>query len=247
MTGKSDRFRAVTYNIHKCRGLDRRIRPGRIVEVLGEVDADIIALQEVLSVEGKNPEDHQARFIAEELGFDYLIGENRRLKGGTYCNVTLSRFPFLFSHNYDLSHSGREERGCLRTDIQIGRKIFLHVYNVHLGTSYRERRHQTIKILHSEILINPTLDGARILLGDFNDWTRGSALKLLDNHFDGEDIRLHLKKSRTYPGLFPFLHLDHVYFDRILRPEQVRLHRSRKALIASDHLPIVVDFRWQNP
>ena len=96
MTGKSDRFRAVTYNIHKCRGLDRRIRPGRIVEVLGEVDADIIALQEVLSVEGKNPEDHQARFIAEELGFDYRIGENRRLKGGTYGNVTLSRFQFLF-------------------------------------------------------------------------------------------------------------------------------------------------------
>src|SRR5262245_51864583 len=43
--------RVVTYNIHKCRGLDRRVRPGRIVDILGEIDADILALQEVLSVD----------------------------------------------------------------------------------------------------------------------------------------------------------------------------------------------------
>jgi endonuclease/exonuclease/phosphatase family metal-dependent hydrolase len=246
-TQQEEWFRAVTYNVHKCRGLDRRVHPERIVEVLREVDADIIALQEVLSIEGKNRKDHQARFIAEELCLDYRIGENRRLRGGAYGNVTLSRFPLLFSHNYDLSHPGHEERGCLRVDIQINKKCLLHVYNVHLGTSYKERRQQTIKILHSEILRNRSLRGVRLLLGDFNDWTQGAALKILSDHFDGEDIRHHLRRSRTYPGLFPFLHLDHVYFDRTLKLEQVLLHRSRKALIASDHLPIVVDFRWHTP
>ena len=45
---KRERFRVVTYNIHKCRGLDRRVSPARIAEVLGELNADIIALQEVL-------------------------------------------------------------------------------------------------------------------------------------------------------------------------------------------------------
>ena len=59
-----DRFRVVTYNIHKCRGMDRRVRPARIVDVLREIDADVVALQEVLSIRSGTAEDDQARFIA---------------------------------------------------------------------------------------------------------------------------------------------------------------------------------------
>ena len=55
------RIRVATYNIHRCRGLDRRVRPARIVEVLREMDADIIALQEVLSIRGGAREKDQAR------------------------------------------------------------------------------------------------------------------------------------------------------------------------------------------
>ena len=46
----------------------------------------------------------------------------------------------------------------------------------------------------------------------------------------------------TYPGLFPFLHLDHMYFDSALKIEGLRLYKSRTALIASDHLPLIADF-----
>ena len=60
-------LRVVTYNIHKCRGLDRRVRPARIVEVLREIDADIIALQEVLSLRGGAREKDQAGYIAEQM------------------------------------------------------------------------------------------------------------------------------------------------------------------------------------
>ncbi len=41
-------IRIVTYNVHKCRGLDRRVLPERIAEVLRQLDADVIALQEVI-------------------------------------------------------------------------------------------------------------------------------------------------------------------------------------------------------
>ena len=37
-------LRIATYNIHRCRGMDRRVMPARIIEVLREVDADIIAI-----------------------------------------------------------------------------------------------------------------------------------------------------------------------------------------------------------
>jgi len=41
------RIRVVTYNIHRGRGLDGLDRLDRIIDVLREVDADIVALQEV--------------------------------------------------------------------------------------------------------------------------------------------------------------------------------------------------------
>jgi endonuclease/exonuclease/phosphatase family metal-dependent hydrolase len=239
---KTERFRVVTYNIHKCRGLDRRVRPARITEILRELNADIIALQEVLSIEGKTPEDNQARFIADELGLDYRLGENRKINGGAYGNVILSRLPLVSIYNYDLSHPGREPRGCLRTDVELGQGRILHVYNVHLGTSYLERRHQARRLFNTRILENSDLTGARIILGDFNEWTRELASRLLSEHFGSVDVQFFLGWSRTYPGVLPFLRLDHIYFDTSLMLKEATLYRSRTALIASDHLPIVADF-----
>jgi endonuclease/exonuclease/phosphatase family metal-dependent hydrolase len=62
------RFRVATFNIHKGRGMDGRTRVERIRRVLEQVDADIVALQEVVSREGPSNEDHQADFLASRLG-----------------------------------------------------------------------------------------------------------------------------------------------------------------------------------
>ncbi|HKS40871.1 MAG TPA: hypothetical protein VJX74_09700, partial [Blastocatellia bacterium] len=82
-----------------------------------------------------------------------------------------------------------------------------------------------------------------IMLGDFNEWTRGLATRLLASHLVSADVRVHLPRAKTYPGVLPFLHLDHIYFEDSLDQEGMVLHRSRVALIASDHLPLVADFR----
>jgi endonuclease/exonuclease/phosphatase family metal-dependent hydrolase len=238
-------FRIVTYNVHKCRGLDRRVRPERIAMVLRETKADIIALQEVLSVEGRERERHQARFIAAELGMEYHVGENRRLDGGAYGNVTLSRWPVRGAHNYDITWNGRERRGCLRVDVSLDKERRLHVFNVHLGTAFLERRHQARQLIGGGMLQQPEAGGARVVLGDFNEWTHGLASRLLAEHFKSADIRHHLRRGRTYPGVLPLLHLDHIYYDSTLTLERLALHRSRTALVASDHLPLVADFNWR--
>ena len=237
----SNRVRVATYNIHKSRGLDWRVRPDRIVEVLREIDADIVALQEVVSAPNVQRED-QARFIATELGYHSCFGENRRVDGAPYGNLLLSRFHMRASRNHDISTDGRERRGCLRADIAIG-ETTLHVFNVHLGTSFFERRRQGQMLVSREILQRYDLAGPRLILGDFNEWTRGLTSRLLAGHLESPDLRRHLPRSRTYPGVLPFLHLDHMYFDRSLKLEQLILHRSRTALVASDHLPLVADFR----
>ena len=235
-------LRIVTYNVHRCRGIDNRERPGRIVDVLREVDADVVALQEVLSISGATREKDQAQFIAEELGLNHVAGENRKLKGGSYGNVVLSRFPLRLVRNHDISVRARERRGCLHTDVDVAGADTVHVFNVHLGTAYLERRHQGRRLVEEEILSNRELKGARIMLGDFNEWTRGLTTRLLRAHLKSVDVKNYLQRAKTFPGFLPVLHLDHIYFEDRLELKGLTVHRTRKALVASDHLPLVADF-----
>jgi endonuclease/exonuclease/phosphatase family metal-dependent hydrolase len=234
--------RVVTYNIHKCRGLDRRVRPQRITDVLRELDADVIALQEVLCLpdrERGTERDH-AGFIAASLDMHLIFGETHKHDGCCYGNALLTRFPPRVSSRHDLSARGREPRGCLHAELELPRGASLHVFNLHLGTSFFERRHQASRLLAA--LTPAEQRGPRIVLGDFNEWTRGLTTRLLRESFSSADVRAHLRRSRTYPGVLPFLHLDHVYFDSELKLQRLLLHRNRRSLIASDHLPLVAEF-----
>jgi endonuclease/exonuclease/phosphatase family metal-dependent hydrolase len=239
----SIRIRVATYNVHKCRGLDRRTNPDRIAGVIAALDADIIAIQEIVDARNGKPEFDQARRIHSQLnGYEFCFGENRRLHGGAYGNVTLSRFPVQLCENYDLTWRYRERRGCLRTDISLAKRTVLHLFNVHLGTSFAERRHQGRKLLTDEILTRPEYAGPRIVVGDFNEWTRGLASRLMGHAFAEVKPGKFLRYSRTYPGILPMLHLDHFYYDKHLALKSFRLYRSRSALVASDHLPMVAEF-----
>jgi endonuclease/exonuclease/phosphatase family metal-dependent hydrolase len=236
-------FRIATYNTHKCRGMDGRIRPHRVAQVLSELGADVIALQEVVSLSGARREQNQAQYLADTVGFEFRIGETRKLRGATYGNVVLSRFPVKEVRAYDLTASRREPRGCIRCDLEIAPGKIVHLFNVHLGTGYLERRKQARLLMSREVLLSPHLKNPRLVIGDFNEWTHGLVSRLLQQHFESVDIQLHLNRKRTYPGVLPIMHLDHMYFDRELALEEFLLHRSPMALMASDHLPLVAGFR----
>ncbi len=234
-------FKVATYNIHKCVGIDRKYSPERIVDVLREVDADVVAMQEVLCRSHLNERDHQAKFIARELGMDFRLGENRRLNGGDYGNAILSRFPIEHHQNFDISIKKYEPRGCLRSTILVNGEE-LHFVNVHMGTSFFERRKQVHKMLAVHVLDNPEFIGRRIVAGDFNEWINGVTTRMFRSNFKSVDPRLHLGRARTFPGILPLVHLDNVYFDESFKLRNANLHRSRTALIASDHLPILAEF-----
>jgi len=235
-------LRVATYNVHKCRGIDGRIRPERIVEVLREIDADIIALQEVACRAGTRRVDHQARYVTEELGLHSHLGETRRYRGGPYGNLLLSRLPIHFARHHDLSIRGRERRGLLRADVQLGENSWLHLFNVHLGTAVVERRIQARDIFRRRLFTNPELGSNKIILGDFNEWTRDLPSEFLSNHFESANSHMQASRTTTFPGFLPMFALDYIYFDRGLKLQDVTIHRSRMAQIASDHLPLVAEF-----
>ncbi len=237
-------IRIATYNVHKCRGIDRRVSVQRIAAIIAQLKADVVAVQELFHT-GEAPARamDQAGMLAEALGYRFAFGENRQHRGAGYGNATFSRFPITFDENYDISWPrGRERRGCLRTDIRTRGGHTLHVYNVHFGTSYFERPHQARRLLSDEVLNRSTVSGPRVVVGDFNEWTRGVATRLMGSSFESVDLRL-LGRRRTYPGFFPVLHLDHFYYDQALKLTAFRLHRTKVSLVASDHLPLVAEFQ----
>ena len=239
---RTRRVRVATYNVHKCRGIDGRVRPDRIADVLRELDADIVALQEVVSREGRQRDRNQARYLAEELGYHAQMGETRRHRGGAYGNLLLSRFPIHDARHHDVSVPGRERRGCLRADVRIDEGLRLHLFNIHLGTAIFERRIQARELFRRRVFTDGDIDGPKIVLGDFNEWKRDLASHLFNSHFESVHERMRPARVTTFPGVLPMLPLDHIYFDSDLKLDGLAVHRSRMALVASDHLPLVADF-----
>lgn len=231
-------LRLATYNIHKCRGMDGRTRVERIAEVLASLDADVIALQEVVG--GGPDEDGQAAQLGALLGMGWVMDPVRLLRGKGYGNVVLSRLPITHTHQCDLSCDKREPRGCMRVDVDVDGQS-LHVFNVHLGTAVFERRKQAPRL--AEFVADRHVPGPKVLLGDFNEWVKGLTSKTLGEMLEGVDLSHHLRRRKTYPGVLPMFHLDHIYTAGGLEVQKVTLPRNKLTLVASDHLPLVADVK----
>lgn len=233
------RLRVVTWNVHRCRGLDGRVRPERIARVLRRLQPDVVAMQEVLSRCDRNHHDDQASFVAHALGVEARCGVNLSRGPWHYGNVVLTRLPAGEGRNYDMSVNGYERRGCLRVDVSVaGHRV--HVFNAHLGTSFAERHAQSRLLQQAGILAQGALPGSRLLVGDFNEWAAGSLSRLLHSRL--RRARLRGLWQWTYPGLLPLVSIDHVWYDGRLRLLSLRAVRTPLALLASDHVPIVADF-----
>ena len=218
--------------------MDRRVRPDRVAAVLRAINADVIALQEVV---GAGPRGRsQIEEIGASLGMGWVMAPVRHLRGHQFGNAVLSRFPITHHAEHDLSWKTCEARGLQRADVDVHGQT-LHVYNVHLGTAILERRYQAERL--ATLVSDRHVGGAKLVLGDFNEWMRGLTTQLLSSKLQSADLRNYLKRRRTYPGLFPILHLDHIYYAGRLEIVGIDLPRTRLSLVASDHLPLVADVR----
>jgi endonuclease/exonuclease/phosphatase family metal-dependent hydrolase len=231
--------RIATYNIHRSRGLDRRTRPDRISRVLAAIAPDIVALQEVV---GPGPSGAgQAAAIGTALGMGGIMAPTREYRRHAYGNLVLSRHPIREHSQIDLSWKSCEPRNSQRVAVDLGHQRVLQVYNVHLGTALFERRHQAPRL--ASWIHDARIPGPKIVLGDFNEWGRGLVDDVLARRLESANLFPHLKRRRTYPGLFPLLHLDHIYFEGDVEIRHIALPRTRLSLVASDHLPLVADVR----
>lgn len=231
----------VSYNIHSGIGTDGRFDLDRVGEVLREVGADFIALQEVGDYRGVTPREDHPEHLAKQLGLHLAFGPNVEHEGRRYGNAILSRLPILRSRNYDLSVGHKEPRGALRCDLDLGGGEQLHLFCLHLGLGIRERRRQESLLLSSDILRDAVRSVPIIVCGDFNYWGPGAVRGFARQAI--HDVALELgSRERTFPSRFPLLRLDRIYVDEGVRPLALETHRGPLAELASDHLPLVLRF-----
>ena len=84
-------MRIATYNIHRAIGRDGREDHGRIAGVLGEISADIVALQEVGFRAGEA--GNFLHRLADRAKAEVIEGVTLQDERGHYGNALLSRLP----------------------------------------------------------------------------------------------------------------------------------------------------------
>ena len=227
--GELQTIRVMTWNIHGGVGPDGRYDLRRIVDVVVRHRPQVVALQEIDSRRRPPFAADAFAFLAGELGGNTHASRLICGPDGDYGHAVISVFPMSPACFHDISFGRRERRAAIETVVQTPLGP-LHLVAAHLGLSFRERRHQAMKLV--EIVRKDR--SPSVLMGDFNDWiARGAVRRILDGHFPGHS---HMK---TFPSWLPFLPLDRIY----CQPGTM-LHRcwtDSTARLASDHLPVIAD------
>lgn len=232
-------LRIATYNIHGGFGAwatqSAQIMLDRVARVIAELDADVVALQEV-PLGGAD--------VPNVLAHLHRVTDMYAVEGPTlstphrrYGNAVLSRLPIRAARTLDLSFHRREPRGALDADLECGPTL-LRVVATHLGLSATERSMQVRSLLAAfDTSALPV-----ILLGDINEWfVHGRALRALVAHFRRAPA------PGTFPTIFPIFALDRIWVHPGEWLTGVRVHRSPTARKASDHYPLVAHIEVPAP
>ncbi|WP_206046854.1 endonuclease/exonuclease/phosphatase family protein [Mangrovimicrobium sediminis] len=220
----------MSYNIHRAIGADGREDAARIAAVLREMNADVVALQEV----GHRPgtRDDLLAKLARATGTQAHAGKTFEDERGHYGNAVLTRLPASAVHRHAIGVDGREPRGALELQLERGGRR-IQLVATHLGLGARERRTQVRRL---QPLCSSGEADVRILLGDFNEWWPwGRPLRWLDDSLGRSAHRA------TFPARLPLLALDRAWVAPRALLRDVHVHRSALARQASDHLPLVID------
>ena len=226
---------AATYNVHGGVPAGGHYDPRPACEVIRRLDADILALQEVVHGHfGGLRHDAFAAF-AEAHGGVEVHGPTQQTTHRTYGNMLLSRWPCVRRRIHDVSVNRREPRNVIDVVVDTPGGE-LRVLATHLGVKARERSHQATRL--AEIVAT---DGARptVVLGDFNDWL---PLSLLSRRL--RRVLTLTPRRSTFPARLPVLALDRIWLRPAPRCLSLETYCRPPARVASDHLPLIAEIAW---
>jgi endonuclease/exonuclease/phosphatase family metal-dependent hydrolase len=241
--------RLLTYNVHRCVGTDKRLDVDRIVAVIGEHEPDIVCLQELDVGRVRTGKIDQAEAIAEGLSMTSRFHPAMRVEAELYGDAILTPHPERLIRADALPTvrgiPGLEPRGAIWSEVEID-GVAINVLNTHLGLVPREQRLQAAALAGTGWLggcVGPTL-----LAGDFNATSITRPYQTLARKLGDCQRLLNLKPSvKTFPSGFPAIRIDHCFVSPEIRITGVKADFSPLARVASDHLPLIIDFELVQP
>jgi endonuclease/exonuclease/phosphatase family metal-dependent hydrolase len=224
------RLRIASYNIRKAVGLDWRRDPGRIIDVLAEIDADIVVLQEadkrLAPRHGVLPADR----LSDDLNYAFADLAPNDHSHGWHGNAVLYRRDLIQPTRTDrLPLPSLEPRGAV--SVTFARPL-IEVVGVHLGLTAGIRARQ-LAALRTHLAER---DHPVIVAGDFNVWRRDDTLA---RSFASDHLAL--RPGPSFHAARPTASLDRFILSCADLSCATHVHHSPLASRASDHLPVVLD------
>ncbi|QRF68394.1 endonuclease [Ponticoccus alexandrii] len=222
-------LRVASYNIRKAVGLDWRRDPHRIADVLAEIDADVIALQEADKRLGARAGVLPLQRLEAELGYRMVEVSMGPHSHGWQGNAILVRSHLRDYGSERISLPTMEPRGAVSVRLQDPE---LEIIGLHLGLTPGMRRKQMLNLQK----LMAERDHPVLLAGDFNEWNTGRIPFAPPNTVVTPGPSFHARR--------PTVQLDRFVLGPGLRSVSSHVHQSPLSKRASDHLPIVVDIAF---
>ena len=219
----------ASYNIHKGVGLDRRRDPERILSVLHEIDADIIALQEADRRIGERA-SVLPRADIDDTRWRVIEVARRPRSIGWHGNALLVRRGIDIVSGEALDLPTIEPRGAACGEIVVEGHS-LRVIGTHLDLSGLRRRDQIRSLLGFCNACDRNLP--TVIMGDFNQWGRQTGA--MREFAQGWHI---VTPGRSYPSRQPVATLDRIVASTHWDVVSSDVHHTALSTVASDHLPV---------
>ncbi|SFP61609.1 endonuclease/exonuclease/phosphatase family protein [Sphingomonas rubra] len=223
-------IKVASYNMHKGIGTDRQCNPERIVEVLREIDADVIALQEADRRFGTRAGVIPRHLLDEHSDWKPVGVARRAASMGWHGNALLVRKSAEILSCEAIHLPALEPRGAVSAELAVA-DTRLCVVGMHLDLSGLWRRRQAAAILHH--VAQRADECPTVMMGDLNEWN--GALGCLRDF--GRDFAV-AETGPSFHARHPVARLDRIMVSAGLRVVDCGVHASAAARRASDHLPI---------
>ena len=227
-------LRVASYNIRKCVGLDRRRDPDRVLQIIAELGADAVALQEADRRLGERPATLERGRIETITGLVPVDLAANDISLGWHGNAVLLHPEIRVERVLRLDLPGLEPRGAVIVEAARDGRLFRMVA-VHLGLTRAFRRKQLNEIVKAAAPAGAEMP--TVILGDMNEWRNDRGLEPLEPTFTVHAPGLSFHAAR------PVAALDRIALSRGLTLHDAGVHRSDAARLASDHLPVWADLK----